>query len=72
MAESASANPPSSAPMPSDLTGVCPFISSTSSSSDVQPSEAMGAGNRVLFGVVDATDGIAFWGTMEKMSTKWL
>lgn len=42
MADSASANPPSRGPMPSDLTGVCRFISSISSSSDIQPSETMG------------------------------
>ena len=42
MADSASANPPSSGPMPSDLTGVCRFVSSISSSSDIQPSETMG------------------------------
>jgi hypothetical protein len=42
VADSASANPPSSRPMPSDLMGVELFISSTSSSSDIQPSDMFG------------------------------
>ena len=48
IAVSASVNPPSSGPTSSDLTGLEPFISSTSSSSDIQPSEMFGvfsAGN---------------------------
>lgn len=39
MADSASANPPNNGPTSSDLTGLYFFISSTSSSSDIQPSE---------------------------------
>jgi hypothetical protein len=98
IAVSASANPPSSGPMSSNLTGLEPFISSTSSSSDIQPSEIFGvfsAGNCFVLPdsswadifartswyrsnlaswvgkVVVVVEG-TFWGTIAKMSTRWL
>lgn len=62
---SASANPPSSGPTFSDLTGLYPFGSSSLSSSDIQPSE--------IFGVLSVESGNAFdWSFADIFaSTSW-